>query len=117
MPSDAKKKRDLLKKAAAKQRQAPTGKKPNTTNDTGANANPDDDDSIENTDDNESQNENENPQKETNGTTNDVDPNVKSLIQNLDLLTMVEKANADARACTGNNLKSVFYWFYKLSFF
>jgi hypothetical protein len=106
MPSDAKKKRDLQKKAAAKQRQAPTGKKGNATN-TGANANPNDDDLIDDNDDNESQNENESPQNETNGTTEttttDIDPNVKTVIQNLDLLTMVEKANADARACTGKN--------------
>lgn len=111
MPSDAKKKRDLQKKAAAKQRQAP-GKKSNTT--TGAGNDPIDDDLIENNDDNDSENGNESPAPETNGINNDVDPNVKSLIQNLDLLSMVEKANADARACTGNK-KKVFLSF-KINF-
>ncbi|CAF2332115.1 unnamed protein product [Rotaria sp. Silwood2] len=116
MPSDAKKKRDLQKKAAAKQRQAQSSKKPNTTNNSNADQN--NDDLFDDNDDAETQNENENenPTNEVNGTTknetngktnevngatNDVDPNVKSLIQNLDLLTMVEKANAEARSCTG----------------
>ncbi|CAF0774495.1 unnamed protein product [Rotaria sp. Silwood1] len=114
MPSDAKKKRDLQKKAAAKQRQAQPSKKVNTTNNSNANQN--NDDLFDDNDDDEIQNENENLTNGTNGTTtnatngktneangatNDVDPNVKSLIQNLDLLTMVEKANAEARSCTG----------------
>ncbi|UJR33993.1 hypothetical protein I4U23_021408 [Adineta vaga] len=95
MPSDSKKKRDLQKKAAAKQRQAP-GKKSSTANNAEGNVN--DEDFNEDLDDVETQNENENP---TNGDIKDVDSNVKSLIQNLDLLTMVEKANAEARSCTG----------------
>jgi hypothetical protein len=107
MPSDSKKKRDLQKKTAAKQRQAQIGKKPNTTNATNVNNNPiDDDDLIDDNDDGEIQNENENPTNETNGSTNDIDPNVKSVIQNLDLLTMVEKANAEARSCTGKKNKN-----------
>ncbi|CAF4161820.1 unnamed protein product [Rotaria socialis] len=109
MPSDAKKKRDLQKKAAAKQRQAPSGKKASTTNANDADTNPNDEDLLEdNDDDDEIQNENKNPtnqsngaKNETNGATTDADPNVKSLIQNLDLLNMVEKANAEARSCTG----------------
>jgi len=106
MPSDSKKKRDLQKKAAAKQRQAQSNKKSNLTNNNDANDSPNTDDLIDDNDDveNENENENENPpnKNETNGATNDVvDPNVKSLIQNLDLLTMVEKANAAARSCTG----------------
>ncbi|CAF5196088.1 unnamed protein product [Rotaria magnacalcarata] len=108
MPSDAKKKRDLQKKAAAKQRQAPSGKKASTTNTNDADTNPNDEDLLEDNDDDEIQNENENPTNQSNGAKNeindaiaDVDPNVKSLIQNLDLLSMVEKANADARSCTG----------------
>jgi len=111
MPSDSKKKRDLQKRAAAKQRQGQP-KKPNTTN----NADQNDDDFNEDNDDVESQNENENPTKETNGTTNDVDPNVKSLIQNLDLLSMVEKANAAARSCTGK-IQNLIYIFYKIVYF
>ncbi|CAF0726332.1 unnamed protein product [Rotaria sordida] len=106
MPSDAKKKRDLQKKAAAKQRHAQSSKKVNITNN--PNANPNNDDSFDDNDDDEIQNENENPTNEANGKTNevngatyDIDPNVKSVIQNLDLLTMVEKANAEARSCTG----------------
>jgi hypothetical protein len=111
MPSDSKKKRDLQKKAAAKQRQAQSGKKPNAT---GANNNPMDDDLIEEGDDGEDeiQNENENPINET----NDIDPNVKSVIQNLDLLTMVEKANADARSCTGRKRNETIF-FDKILFF
>jgi hypothetical protein len=103
MPSDSKKKRDLQKKAAAKQRQAPSGKKSNATDNPDANLN--DEDFNDDDDDKSSQNENE-TESPANGTTIDVDPNVKSLIQNLDLLTMVEKANADARACTGKKKES-----------
>ncbi len=103
MPSDSKKKRDLQKKAAAKQRQAQSTKKNNTTNAASADDNnQNEEDFIEDNDDGEIQDENENPSEQTNGSTNVVDPNVKSLIQNLDLLAMVEKANADARSCTGN---------------
>lgn len=109
MPSDSKKKRDLQKKAAAKQRQAPSGKKNNPGNAASADNNPNDEDSIDDNDDGEDQNENENPTAQTNGSANKVDPNVKSLIQNLDLLTMVERANADARACTGKNEKIFFF--------
>jgi len=106
MPSDAKKKRDLQKKTAAKQRQA-QGKKSNTTNGQNPTTDPIDDENLDENEENEDQNENENPMKETTTTTtttttNDIDPNVKSLIQNLDLLSMVEKANAAARSCTGN---------------
>jgi ATP-binding cassette subfamily F protein 2 len=102
MPSDSKKKRDLQKKAAAKQRQAQSSKKNNTTNAASADDNDqNEEDLIEDNDDGEIQDENENPSEQTNGSTNVVDPNVKSLIQNLDLLAMVEKANADARSCTG----------------
>ena len=97
MPSDAKKKRDLQKKVAAKQRQAQRTNKPN-----GANSNENDEDLIDDNEDDEVQNENENPSTPTtNGTSTEVDSNVKSVIQNLDLLSMVEKANADARSCTG----------------
>ena len=55
MPSDSKKKRDLQKKAAAKQRQGPSGKKPNSTNEAGGS-----DNFIDDNEDNDSQNENEN---------------------------------------------------------
>ena len=100
MPSDSKKKRDLQKKAAAKQRQAQATKKSNLNNPAGP-----DEDLIDDNDDDEVQSENgtgtATPVEKTNGTTDAVDPNVKSLIQNLDLLTMVEKANAEARSCTG----------------
>ncbi|CAF0852738.1 unnamed protein product [Adineta steineri] len=96
MPSDSKKKRDAQKKTAAKQRQGQ--KKPDPKNNAEGNTNPNDEDYNDDNDDVDSQNENEAP---TNGTTDIVEPNVKSLIQNLDLLSMVEKANADARACTG----------------
>ena len=98
MPSDSKKKRDLQKKAAAKQRQ---GGKKTTTNNAGGNNDPIDDDLIDDNDENEEQNENKTPVNETNGTTIDADPNIKSVIQNLDLLSMVEKANAAARSSTG----------------
>lgn len=102
MPSDAKKKRDLQKKAAAKQRQAQTGKKNNNGATASGTNDPNEEDFNEdNNDEEEVQSGTATPTGETNGATNDVDPNVKSLIQNLDLLTMVEKANADARACTG----------------
>jgi hypothetical protein len=104
MPSDSKKKRDLQKKTAAKQRQAQSSKKSNNT----ANTDPIDDDLIEDSDGIETPTENENP---TNGTTNDIDPNIKSVIQNLDLLTMVEKANAEARACTGEQFKNYSFLF------
>ena len=106
MPSDAKKKRDLQKKNAAKQRQAQLTKKPNATNSASGTNNPNDEDLIEdNNDDDEEeiQNGSETPNGETNGASNDLDPNVKSLIQNLDLLTMVEKANTEARSCTGRS--------------
>lgn len=103
MPSDAKKKRDLQKKNAAKQRQAQGGKKTTGNNTMNGNepTNANDDECFDENDDGDIQNENENPTKPTNDATNDVDPNVKSLTQNLDLLSMVEKANADARSCTG----------------
>lgn len=104
MPSDAKKKRDLQKKAAAKQRQAQGTKKNNLGATASGTNTPNEEDFIDdNNDDDEDEVQNgiATPNGETNGTTNDADPNVKSLIQNLDLLTMVEKANADARACTG----------------
>jgi hypothetical protein len=104
MPSDAKKKRDLQKKAAAKQRQAQATKKSNLNNVAGAD-NEYDEDPIDDNDENEVQSSNgtgtATPAEETISATNVVDPNVKSLIQNLDLLAMVEKANADARSCTG----------------
>jgi len=117
MPSDSKKKRDLQKRSAAKQRQAQIGKKSNTTNNTGANNDPIDDDLIEDNDNDEIQNENENPVNETNGSTNDVDPNIKSLIQNLDLLTMVEKANAEARSSTGKKKPENFFCSFMNCFF
>jgi hypothetical protein len=101
MPSDSKKKRDLQKKAAAKQRQAQLTKKTNATDVAGADNNENDEDLIEDNDDGDIQNENENPSEETNGSATVIDPNVKSLIQNLDLLAMVEKANTEARSCTG----------------
>ncbi len=37
---------------------------------------------------------------QTNGTTTDIDPNQKSSIQNLDLLSMIEKTNGETRLCT-----------------
>ena len=103
MPSDAKKKRDLQKKTAAKQRQSQRTTKSNATN-------VDDDDLIDDNEDEEAQNENDNPGTPKNETSTDavVDPNIKAVIQNLDLLSMVEKANADARASTGK--RSVARW-------
>ena len=113
MPSDSKKKRDLQKRTAAKQRQAPGGKKADASNNNDNNSNGNDDDQFDDNDDSEIDNKNESPSIATNGTASPtataaaaaspkVEPNVKSLIKNLDLLAMVEKANADARACTGN---------------
>ena len=113
MPSDSKKKRDQQKKAAAKQRQAQGGKKGATAN--GASANPTEDDFVDENEDEDTENEtpSQTPTTTTNGhgdahggaATADVDPNVKSVIQNLDLLSMVERANAEARSCTGETIE------------
>ena len=108
MPSDSKKKRDLQKRNAAKQRQAQGTKKVNSTNDNGA-TNANEEDCIDDNDDDEVQNENENPSKQTEEVTVDTDPTVKSLIQNLDLLSMVERANAAARSCTGESYNTIFF--------
>ena len=113
MPSDSKKKRDLQKRTAAKQRQAPGSKKAGTSNNNDNNSNGNDDDQFDDNDDSEIESKNESPASTSNGTATPtkteaaaaaptIEPNVKSLIKNLDLLAMVEKANADARACTGN---------------
>ncbi|CAF0770235.1 unnamed protein product [Didymodactylos carnosus] len=116
MPSDSKKKREAQKKAVGKQRyqQKKSTTASLTTND------------DENNDERENDDEEVNDEEPTttttttttktttvkestnglsNGSTNDAamaeDANVKSLIQNMDVLTMVEKMNTDARSCTG----------------
>ena len=114
MPSDSKKKRDLQKKAAAKQRQGPPGKKSNAAN---ADNNLNDEEFNDENDEGETPNENGTPVEGTNGTASAVDPNVQSLMQNLDLLSMVERANAQARACTGTKANSSLRFFFLMKFF